>query len=104
MIPIVFGYPSMEMFEASERGEIALRGCMVTGEDPTHRRATCGHDVIVDAVLSATTTCATCGLPLDGDPDEEFGGVAGLPICGDCRRNREFAAVEEVALWSDTVE
>jgi hypothetical protein len=35
MIPIVFGYPSIDMFEAGARGEIALGGFVVMGEDPS---------------------------------------------------------------------
>ena len=31
---IVFGYPSPEMFEDRERGEIVLGGCCVTEDDP----------------------------------------------------------------------
>jgi hypothetical protein len=31
-------------------------------------------------------TCATCGAPLSGDPDDEPAGDAGLPICGECAR------------------
>jgi hypothetical protein len=31
-------------------------------------------------------TCAACGAPLGGDPDEEPTGQADLPICGECRR------------------
>lgn len=54
MVPIVFGYPSSETFAAADRGEIALGGCLVSGEDPTHRCSACGKDVI-----------------LDGDPDSD---------------------------------
>ena len=41
-----------------------------------------------------TVTCATCGVPLDGDPDEDPTGDAGLPICGECERNRDFLALD----------
>ena len=34
--------------------------------------------------------CATCGAALDGDPDEDPTGDAGMPICGECERNRDF--------------
>ena len=39
MVRIVYGYPSMELFESSARGEVALGGCVVSGfgVDPTHR-------------------------------------------------------------------
>jgi hypothetical protein len=47
LLPIAYGYPSLEMFEAARRGEIALGGCVVRGEDPTHRCTACGQDVIL---------------------------------------------------------
>ena len=37
--------------------------------------------------------CGRCGAPLDGDPDEDpAGGPDGEPSCGECERNRNFAA------------
>ena len=51
MIPIVFGYPMPETFEAADRGELILGGCLVAGENPTHRCSACGQDVIVDALF-----------------------------------------------------
>jgi hypothetical protein len=41
-----------------------------------------------------TLYCATCGAPLDGDPDEDPTGDAGRPICGECERNRDFFALD----------
>ncbi len=38
--------------------------------------------------------CATCGAPLTGDPDEDPTGDAGMPICGECERNRDFFAMD----------
>ena len=35
--------------------------------------------------------CATCGRELVGaDPEDEPDGDAGLPICGECNRARNF--------------
>ena len=34
--------------------------------------------------------CATCGRALDGDPDEDPTGDAGMPICGNCYHEREY--------------
>ncbi len=48
MLPILFGFPWFVAGEAQERGEIVLGGCVVTGEDPTHRCSACGEDVILD--------------------------------------------------------
>ena len=37
--------------------------------------------------------CHRCGQPLGNDPDDEpDGGVDGLPMCGECVRNRDEAA------------
>jgi len=37
--------------------------------------------------------CHRCGTPLLGDPDDDpSGGVDGLPLCGECERNRDEAA------------
>lgn len=33
-VPILYGFPTYEAFEASERGEIRLGGCIVGDEDP----------------------------------------------------------------------
>ena len=38
--------------------------------------------------------CATCGLPLTGDPGEDPTGDAGMPICGNCARERDFFDIE----------
>jgi hypothetical protein len=51
MIPIVFGYPMPETFEAADRGELILGGCLVSGEDATHRCSACDRDVIIDRGL-----------------------------------------------------
>lgn len=50
-----------------------------------------GVDPTVDDVA---LRCATCDRALDGDPDEEPAGDAGRPICGECRREREFFVID----------
>jgi hypothetical protein len=94
MLPIVFGYPMPETFAAAERGEIVLGGCVVWGEDPTHRCGSCGIDVILD--LDPPLACTTCGRPLLDDPEDDPIGAAGSPLCGDCNRARNFDAIEEL--------
>lgn len=42
---IVYGYPTAETFEAAERGEIELGGCVIGEESPDY-------------------VCRGCGLPL----------------------------------------
>ena len=44
LVPIVYGLPSPEGFQAAERGEVALGGCTVTGDDPQLRCLTCGEE------------------------------------------------------------
>jgi hypothetical protein len=47
MLPIVFGFPSHELYEASKRGEVVLGGCLVGGSLPRHRCTACGEDVLL---------------------------------------------------------
>jgi hypothetical protein len=49
-----------------------------------------------------TQNCHRCGAPLGGDPDDEpDGGADGLPLCGECARNRDEAADFEVMDMAD---
>jgi hypothetical protein len=43
---------------------------------------------------AAGLTCATCASALDGDPDEDPTGDAGMPICGECARERDFFVLD----------
>ena len=47
-----------------------------------------------DDVAAEPLTCATCGTPLDGEPDERATGDAGLPICGECERANHFVVLD----------
>jgi hypothetical protein len=40
--------------------------------------------------------CAACGTVLNGDPDEDPTGDAGMPICGNCARERDFFVMDMV--------
>jgi len=53
-------------------------------------RDCCGGGAVDIVLLS----CATCGRTLDGDPDEDPTGDAGLPICGECARERDFFVMD----------
>lgn len=46
LIPIVYGYPSPEMVESADRGEILLGGCIVSDSDPQFRCAHCGRQYL----------------------------------------------------------
>jgi hypothetical protein len=41
-VRIVYGLPSSEAFEAEERGEIVLGGCLIEEDEPTHACKECG--------------------------------------------------------------
>lgn len=45
VVDIVYGMPTRDLFERSERGEVALGGCCVGGADPSHRCLDCGADL-----------------------------------------------------------
>jgi hypothetical protein len=47
-----------------------------------------------DMAGEAPLACAACGRALDGDPDEDPTGDAGLPICGECARERDFFVMD----------
>ncbi len=44
--------------------------------------------------------CVACGRPLLGDPEDDPIGESGLPLCGECNRERNFAAIEELSLFA----
>jgi hypothetical protein len=41
-IRIIYGLPDHELFEASERGEVALGGCVIGDESPDFECRACG--------------------------------------------------------------
>ena len=41
---IVYGYPTHEMFQASQRGEFALGGCVIERTSPDWRCRQCGNE------------------------------------------------------------
>jgi hypothetical protein len=42
-IPIAYGYPSGNMLEKSEAGEIVLGGCVITFDQPNWSCSACHH-------------------------------------------------------------
>ena len=48
--------------------------------------------------------CVACGRPLLGDREDDPVGAAGLALCGDCNRARNFDAFEELELLDDDVD
>ncbi len=53
------------------------------------------------APANSMFVCATCGAILSGDPDEDPSGDAGLPICGECDRSRNFDVDLELMAEAD---
>ena len=52
----------------------------------------CMRRSIVSSENEWTENCHRCGAPLHGDSDDEpDGGTDGLPMCGECVRNRDEA-------------
>ena len=51
IVPIVYGLPSVELWESAERGEVVLGGCTVYPGQPTH---SCG-----------------CGRSMRGESDDD---------------------------------
>jgi hypothetical protein len=43
-IRIIYGMPDLDLFERSERGEVALGGCMIFDGRPTRQCSSCGHE------------------------------------------------------------
>ena len=41
-VPIVYGLPGLDLFEAAERGEVVLGGCLVGSESPEFECRGCG--------------------------------------------------------------
>jgi hypothetical protein len=41
VLRIVYGYPTSDALEAMERGEIALRGCLIGEESPAYECGSC---------------------------------------------------------------
>lgn len=48
LVPIMYGLPGPEAAEASQRGEIALGGCIVSGDDPQFACAACREQYYVE--------------------------------------------------------
>ncbi|HEU4339321.1 MAG TPA: hypothetical protein VFS19_04570 [Planctomycetota bacterium] len=48
LVPIMYGLPSSEGFQAAERGEYVLGGCIVSGDDPQFECAACHEQYYVE--------------------------------------------------------
>ena len=40
-VPVVYGYPDHELFEAAERGEVVLGGCVIFDDQPERECLRC---------------------------------------------------------------
>jgi hypothetical protein len=55
-----------------------------------------------DSADFSRVDCHRCGQPLGNDPDDDpDGGADGLPLCGECARNRDEAADFELSGLGD---
>jgi hypothetical protein len=54
-VPIAYGLPSFDMFEEAERGEVALGGCIVSGNDPAWQCTSCKQRFGAEADSSQVT-------------------------------------------------
>lgn len=54
-VPIVYGFPDEAAFEAADREEIVLGGCLVTGHEPNRFCKKCSHKWTVDGSQSETS-------------------------------------------------
>lgn len=52
-VSILYGMPSHEAWQMSERNEIALGGCMMEIESPERKCTDCGHEWRIKRVGSA---------------------------------------------------
>jgi hypothetical protein len=42
-VPIVYGFPSYDTFEAADRGEVAIGGCVIEADNPRWGCPACEH-------------------------------------------------------------
>ena len=48
IIPIVYGYPTKELFDQSKKGEVIIGGCCIVGEVPNRHCKNCGEEFSVE--------------------------------------------------------
>ena len=42
VVDVLYGMPTHDAFEAAERGELILGGCVIVGDDPSRGCTSCG--------------------------------------------------------------
>jgi hypothetical protein len=60
-IRIAYGFPSGDMFEAADRGEIVLGGCLISRSSPT-------------------TSCRKCGMTTTSERGPRLDGLAAVVL------------------------
>ena len=78
-VPIVYGLPGIDLWEAAQRGELVLGGCIVDPESPEFECGSC------HAPLPWAGTRANLSWQRDDLADDERGSAA-LDRVGDRRR------------------
>jgi hypothetical protein len=75
---IVYGMPGPDLFEAAERGEVLIGGCVITGDDPTHGCAA-GHEWMMKRPKPAPRPPAPAATPSKQPPRPTFSGEHAEP-------------------------
>lgn len=75
---IVYGMPGPDLFEAAERGEVLIGGCVITGDDPTHGCAS-GHQWKVNRPKLAPRPSAPPATPVRRTPKPAASGKHASP-------------------------
>lgn len=76
VIPIIYGMPGAELGRAADRGEVILRGCIVSADDPQWHCKACGHEWREENDDAAEAPDSTSGVDYSGDysPDKSKDG------------------------------
>lgn len=75
VIPILHGLPDHDMFQAAERGEIAIGGCVIHSSSPTDVCRACDTEFGSFADHPARLKGLGAYFPGDPEPEPGKGGV-----------------------------
>jgi len=46
VIEVIYGFPRPELVEEARQGDIALGGCVISEDNPSHRCTVCGAEFV----------------------------------------------------------